>query len=95
MLLGMLSLGLLLTIFGLFRVGAPRRVYFELILKPEVPTEAGSSAYLGRGLVRIVTGVWEVELLAAGDLAGYIGPARVMRWMCIVLSTLLTLLLLL
>ena len=38
------------------------------------PTQAGSSAFLGRGLC--------------------IGLARVMRWMCSVLSTLLTLLLL-
>ena len=49
----------------------------------------------GRVCYVFVTGVWEVELLAAGDLVGYIGPVRVMRWMCIVLSTSLTLLLLL
>ena len=39
-----------------------------------------------------VAGVWEVELLVAGDLVGYIGPVMVMRLMCIVLSTLLSLL---
>ena len=39
-----------------------------------------------------VTGVWEVELLVARDLVGCIGPAKVMRLMCIVLTTLLTLL---
>ena len=35
-----------------------------------------------------VTGVWEAGLLVAGDLVGCIGPVRVMRLMCIVLSTL-------
>ena len=38
-----------------------------------------------------VTGVWEAGLLVAGDLVGYIGLVRVMKLMCIVLSTLLTL----
>ena len=47
------SLGLLLTIFGLFGVRAPRRVYFALILLPVDPTEGGSVAFLGRGLLRI------------------------------------------
>ena len=58
-------------------------------------TEAGRSAFLGRGLLRIRTGVWEVELLIAGDLVGCIGLVMVMRLMCIVPSTLSTLLLLL
>ena len=40
------------------------------------PTAAGSSAFLGRGLLRIRAGVWEAELLAA---VGCIGLARVMR----------------
>ena len=32
---------------------APRRVYFGPILKPGGPTEAGNSAFLARGLLRI------------------------------------------
>ena len=39
-----------------------------------------------------VTGVWEAGLLVAGDLVGYIGLVRVMKLMCIVLSTMLILL---
>ena len=35
-----------------------------------------------------VAGVWEAELLAAGDPVGFFGLVMVMRLMCIVLSTL-------
>ena len=55
---------------------------------PIPPTEAGSAAFLGGGLYAFVTCVWEVELLAAGDLEGYVGPVMVIRLMCIVPSTL-------
>ena len=53
LLLGMLSLGLLLMIFGLSGVEMMRRVCFGLTLRLEVPLKAGSSAFLGRGLLRI------------------------------------------
>ena len=91
--LWMLPPGLLLMIFGLFGVGVQRMGLFRAYSQAGGPTEAGSAAFLGRGLLRIRKR--EEELLAAGDLVGYIGPVWVMKWMCIVLSTLLTLLLLL
>ena len=52
------------------------------------PTEAGSCAFLGRGLLRIRAGVWEAELLVVRLQAGCIGLAMVMKLMCIALSTL-------
>ena len=59
----------------------PNWAYFGLIPRLEVLTEAGTSAFLDRGLLRIQSrpGVWEVELLVAGVLVGCIGLARVMR----------------
>ena len=48
--------GLLYLFFGLFRVGAPRLVYFRAYSKAGGPPEAGSAAFLGRGLLRIRTG---------------------------------------
>ena len=45
-------------IFGLFGVGAPRLVYFKTYSKAGGPPEAGSAAFLGRGLLRIRTGRW-------------------------------------
>ena len=81
--------------FGLFGVVALRLGCFGLILWLVVPLRLAVLPFLAEACYVFVTGVWEVEVLAAGDLVGYIGPVRVMRWMCIVLSTLLTLLLLL
>ena len=40
-------------IFGLFGVGVPRMGYFKAYSKDGGPTEAGSAAFLGRGLLRI------------------------------------------
>ena len=40
-------------IFGLFGVRVLRRVSFGAFSKAGGPTEAGSSAFLGRGLLRI------------------------------------------
>ena len=91
----MLSQGFLLTIFGQFGVGAPKRVYFGLILKLVVPLRLAVLPFLAEVFYVFVAGGWEAGLSVAGDLVGYIGPVRVMKWMCIVLSTLLTLLLLL
>ena len=76
--------------FGLFGVGAPRLVYFVLILRLGGPTEAGGATFLGRGLLRIRS-----RRLGGRAVGGCIGPVKEMRLMCIVLSTLLTLLLLL
>ena len=95
LLLGVLSLGLLLMIFGPSGVGMLRRVYFGPILKLEVPLKLAALAFLAEVCYVFVAGVWEAELLAARVPAGCIGLAMVMRLMCIALSTLLILLFLL
>ena len=61
-----------------------RRVFFGLILGLVVPLRLAALPFLAEVCHVFETGVWEVELLAAGDPVGYIGPVRVMRWMCIV-----------
>ena len=53
MLLGMLSLGLLLTIFGLFESKNAEAGLFRAYALAGGPTAAGSSAFLGRGLLRV------------------------------------------
>ena len=53
LLLGMLSLGHLLMIFGLFGVGSAEAGLFRAYSKAGGPTEAGSAAFLGRGVLRI------------------------------------------
>ena len=53
----MLSLGLLLTIFGLFGVGMPRRVYFGLIPKLEVPLKLAALPFLAEICYGFVAGV--------------------------------------
>ena len=63
MLLGVLSLGLLLMIFGLSGVGMLRRVYFGLILKLEDPLKLAALPFLAEVCYGFVTGVWEAELL--------------------------------
>ena len=80
--------------FGLFGVGVLRLVYFGLILRLVVPLRLAALPFLAEACYEFVAGVWEVELLVAGDLVGCIGPVKVMRLMYIVLSTLLTPLLL-
>ena len=85
---GMLSPGLLLTIFGLFGVVVLRRVYFGLILKLEVLLLLAALPFLAEVCYGFVAGVWEAELLVVQFLVGSIGLARVMLLMCIVLSTL-------
>ena len=95
LLLGMLSLGLLLMIFGLFGVGVPSWVYFGLTPKLEVPLKLAALPFMAEVCYGFVAGVWEAELLAAGVLVGCIGSAMVMMLMCIALSTLSTLPLLL
>ena len=59
------------------------------------PTAAGSSAFLGRGLLRIRNRRLGVELLVAGVLVGCIVLVRVMMLMFIALSILFILLFLL
>ena len=47
-------------IFGFFGVvKVLRRVYFGLFFRAGGPTEAGSAAFLGRGLLR-QQGIWKV-----------------------------------
>ena len=92
---GVLFLGLLLMIIGLFGLGLLRRVYFGPILKLEVLLKLAVLPFLVEVCYVFVTGFWEAGLLVAGVLAGYIGLVEVMRLMCIVLSTLLIPLLLL
>ena len=53
-------------IFGLFGVGVPRRVYVGLTLKLVVPLKLAVLPFLAEACYVFVTGVWEVELLAAG-----------------------------
>ena len=76
--------------FWLFGVGVLRRVYFGLILLPEVLLKLAALPFLVEVCYGFVAGVWEAKLLAARDPVGCIGPAMVMRWMCIVLSSSLT-----
>ena len=88
LLLGMLPLGLLLTILGFFGVGVMlKRVYFGLIPKLEVPCKLAALPFLVEVCYGFVAGVWEAKLLAAGVLVSCIGLARVIRLVCIVLST--------
>ena len=63
---GMLPLGLLLTIFGLFGVGVPNWVYFGPTLEQVVPLKLAVPTFLVEVCYVFVVGVWEVELLAAG-----------------------------
>ena len=53
LLLGMLSLVHLLMIFGLFGVGSAEAGLFRAYSKAGGPSEAGSAAFLGRGVLRI------------------------------------------
>ena len=78
-------------IFGFFGAVMLRRVDFGLILLLVALLLLAALPFLEEVSYAFVTGVWEIELLAAGDLVGYIGPVMVMRWMCIVPITLLTL----
>ena len=60
---------------------------FRAYSKAGGPTEAGSAAFLGRGLLRIHSRrLGEVELLVAGDLVGFFGLVKVFKLTCIVLS---------
>ena len=88
LLLGMLSLVHLVMIFGVFGVRVLRRVYFGPILELVVPLKLAVLLFLVEVCFVFVTGVLEAGLLVAGDLAGYIGFVRVMKLMCIALSTL-------
>ena len=74
--------------FGPFGVEMLRLVYFELILLLEVLLLLVALPFLVEVCYEFVTGVWEVELLAARVLAGCIELVRVMRLMFIALSTL-------
>ena len=56
------------------------------------PTEAGSAAFLGRGLLRIRSRPRRGRAVGGRGSVGCIGPVKVMRLMYIVLSILLTLL---
>ena len=91
LLLGMLSLVHMLMIFGIFGVRVLRRVYFGPVLAGG-PTEAGSAAFLGRGLLRIRNRRLGGRAVGSRGSGRFFGLVRVMRLMCIVLSTLLTLL---
>ena len=51
------------------------------------PTEAGNSAFLGRGLLRIRSRRLGGRAVGSRDLVGHIGLVRVMRLTCIVPST--------
>ena len=55
-----------------------------------VPLRLAALPFLVEVYYDFVVGVWEVELLVAGDLVGCIGPDKGMRLMCIVLRTSLT-----
>ena len=63
-------------------------VYLELTLLLEVLLLLAALPFLVEVCYEFVTGVWEVELRAAGVLAGCIELARVMRLMFIALSSL-------
>ena len=90
LLLGMLPLGLLLTIFGLFGVVMLRRDCFGLILQLGVLLMLAALPFLVEVSNVFVAGVWEAELLVARARAGYIVLARVMRLTSIVLNSLST-----
>ena len=64
---------------------------FRAYSKAGGPLKLAVLPFLVEVCYEFVTGVWEEELLAAGDPVGYIELARVMSLMCIVLSTSLTL----
>ena len=85
---GMLSPGLLWTIFGLFGVGMLRRVYVEPILKLEVLLKLAALPFLAEVCYVFVAGVWGAELLGVRVRVGCIGFAMVMRLMSIALSIL-------
>ena len=93
--LGMLPLGLLLMIFGLFGVMMLKLVYFVLILLLGVLLLLATLLFLVGVSYVFVVGVLEAELLVVGALAGCIVFLRVTRLIVIVLSFLLTLLFLL
>ena len=76
-------------VFGLFGVGMLRRVYFGPILKLEVLLKLAALPFSAEVCYVFVAGVWEAELLAVRVLAACVGPVKVMRLMCIALSTLL------
>ena len=82
-------------ILGLFGVKMLKLVYLELMLLLEVLLLLAALPFLVEVCYGFVTGVWEVELLAAGVLVGCIELVRVMRLMYIALSTLFILLFLL
>ena len=63
-------------ISGLLGVVMLRRVCFGLIVGLVVPLRLVALPFLAEVCYVFVTGVWEVELLVAGDLVGYIGPVR-------------------
>ena len=70
-------------------------VFFGPFLKLEVPLKLAALLFLAEVCYEFVIGVWEAELWTAGGPVDCIWLAGVMRWMCIVPSTLLTLPLLL
>ena len=70
-----------------------RRVYFGPTLKLEVLLKLAALPFLEEACYAFVAGVWEAELLAVRVLAGCVGLAMVMRWMFVLLSISLTLLL--
>ena len=82
-------------ICGLFGVGVLRRVYFGFILGLVDPLRPAALLFLVEVCYVFVAGVWKVELLVAVVLVGCIGSVMGIRLMCVVLSTLSTLLLLL
>ena len=76
LLFGMLSLGLLLTVFGLFGVVMLRRVYFGPIPELVVPLKLAALPFLVEVCHVFVTGVWEAELLVAVVLVGFFGASQ-------------------
>ena len=66
----------------------PKPVLSGRTVGPGVPLRLAALPFLVEVCYVFVAGVWEVELLVAGDLVGCIGPVMVMRLMRIVLRTL-------
>ena len=95
LLCGMLLPGLRLMIFGPFGVGMPEAGLFRAYALAGGPINTGSSAFLGRGLLRIRSRRSGAELLVAWAPAGCIVFLRGMKLIDTVLSFLLTLLFLL
>ena len=68
--------------FGLLGVVMLRRFFSGLILRLVAPTRLAALPFLLEVCCVFVACVWEVELLVAGDLVGYIGLVKVMRSTC-------------